>query len=1189
MEKSLLLDSLIKHATQMSESDKKRCILADYFVLTLMYALRAQELGSLNEFLKVQSVPAETLAEFEDLKNLLAHYGVKAEAVADRIARFLTVDRPKTLAGALLFNKITSEAERFAESRGKTAVTADMFVYFLLQNPTEVVNRFFINANVEETPTNNNNQSISDFFTGKPNFEPAEETPIEPKEEEPEEISWESLFDAVGTDEGERQSGRNDAKKGLNVAEGKKQLISTIDKVKDAQAKLLEVVYGQDQAVNTFISGYFQAELSALTQDKRNRPRATFLFAGPPGVGKTFLAETAAETLGLPFKRFDMSEYADKEANIEFCGSDKVYKNGKAGNVTSFVSENPHSILLFDEIEKAHLNVIYLFLQMLDAGRLRDNFTDEEVSFVDTIIIFTTNVGKRLYEDPTIVNLSGVSKKTVLKELSADMNPVTNTPYFPSAICSRFASGNVVMFNHLGAHNLLKIVDREIDKHTGAFSKKTGIRFTVDGYVPYALMFAEGGKADARTVRGKTANFVYQEMYELFRLASSKKGFDMAKVEEIRMDVDLPDDEKIRSFFAEAKQSEVLVFASGELAEACKKNLKGVKVHCTDSIARAKDILFDNDISVIFCDVKCNMKDARSDVLNVEDADSVGRDFFAYAKDRISVPLYLIEKSEGDISQEEFLSFSGEGARGVVAVEGDDGYDFSATVIEKCNIAYQQQNLLELAKANKVISYKTAQKISDDGKTASIVLFDFEIGLAMDAEDSKNVLSNVSKPDARFEKVIGAEDAKSELKYFVEYLKNPVKFLRKGVRAPKGVLLYGPPGTGKTLLAKAMAGESDVTFITAEGNQFLKKFVGEGAEKVHELFNTARKYAPSILFIDEIDVVGKERKGESGSETSADVLTAFLTEMDGFKVDTDKPVFVLAATNYDIDPDSNRKLDAALLRRFDRKILVDLPNKEERARYLRLKMSGNKNLQISDEQVDNIAIRSTGMSLADLESVIELALRDAIKAEDFIVTDLILENAFESYNSGEVKKWETDSLERTARHEAGHALLCWLGGETPSYLTIVARGSHGGYMQHGDNEGKGMYTKEELLARVRTSLAGRAAEVVYYGEKDGVSTGPSGDLRSATRIVEQMICYYGMDEKIGLASVDLGAMANSEYASVVRERVNEVLNEEYAKTVAAVLENKAAIDKIVEALMEKNQMKGDEIDAIFKKYANKIN
>jgi ATP-dependent Zn protease len=168
------------------------------------------------------------------------------------------------------------------------------------------------------------------------------------------------------------------------------------------------------------------------------------------------------------------------------------------------------------------------------------------------------------------------------------------------------------------------------------------------------------------------------------------------------------------------------------------------------------------------------------------------------------------------------------------------------------------------------------------------------------------------------------------------------------------VLLYGPPGTGKTLLAKAMAGESDVTFIAAEGNQFLKKFVGEGAEKVHELFNTARKYAPSILFIDEIDVVGKERKGESGSETSADVLTAFLTEMDGFKVDTDKPVFVLAATNYDIDPDSNRKLDAALLRRFDRKILVDLPNKEERARYLRLKMSGNKNLQISDEQVDSI-------------------------------------------------------------------------------------------------------------------------------------------------------------------------------------------------------------------------------------------
>ena len=156
-----------------------------------------------------------------------------------------------------------------------------------------------------------------------------------------------------------------------------------------------------------------------------------------------------------------------------------------------------------------------------------------------------------------------------------------------------------------------------------------------------------------------------------------------------------------------------------------------------------------------------------------------------------------------------------------------------------------------------------------DQTTASIYLYDFDLKLAADTEDSKSVLDNISKPDLSFDDVIGAEDAKRELQYFVEYLKNPVKYMRKGVRAPKGILLYGPPGTGKTLLAKAMAGESDVTFLTAEGNQFLKRYVGEGPEAVHALFNAARKYAPSILFVDEIDAIAKERTGDGPSANSS--------------------------------------------------------------------------------------------------------------------------------------------------------------------------------------------------------------------------------------------------------------------------------------------------------------------------------
>ena len=189
--------------------------------------------------------------------------------------------------------------------------------------------------------------------------------------------------------------------------------------------------------------------------------------------------------------------------------------------------------------------------------------------------------------------------------------------------------------------------------------------------------------------------------------------------------------------------------------------------------------------------------------------------------------------------------------------------------------------MLKLARESKVLTYKTSQTVTKSKKTADIYLFDLKTVLAKDTGDPNRILDSASKPTLRFDDVIGAEDAKQELAYFVDYLKNPVKFLRKGVRVPKGILLYGPPGTGKTLLAKAMAGESDVTFLVAEGNQFLKKYVGEGPEAIHSLFASARRYAPSIIFIDEIDSIGANRSSADGSsKASADVLTALLTEMD---------------------------------------------------------------------------------------------------------------------------------------------------------------------------------------------------------------------------------------------------------------------------------------------------------------------
>lgn len=964
-------------------------------------------------------------------------------------------------------------------------------------------------------------------------------------------------------------------------AAAKTEMSALISDVKRIRAELRAAIFGQDNAINTFATGYFQASMLSMIDKSRKRPRATFLFAGPPGVGKTFLAEKAAEALKLPFMRFDMSEYADKEANLEFCGSDKVYKNAKAGNVTSFVAEHPKCVLLFDEIEKAHISVIHLFLQMLDAGRLRDNFTDREVSFSNAIIILTTNAGKQLYEEYEGGDLSTVSRKVVVKALQKDVNPETGVPFFPGAICSRFASGNVVMFNHIEAHNLRTIAKKEIERHAANLEKETGIQLQIDERVYTALLFAEGSAADARTVRSRAETFFNDELYELLRLiASEKVKTDIDNIEKIHIEVDLTRAEKdIAQLFASTDKAKVLVMANPETVALCQEKAPDIHMVGAQERNEAIEILKSQNIDFVLLDMKCGVAAASADSLNIEDVASPARDFFKFLREqRKGLPIYLVENRGAVLTEEEKVSFLRQGVRGVLRITNAKGA-FAAQLNAIASSLHQQASMVKLAKENKLISFETAQTVSKNGKNAEIKLFDFEMGIAVDAEDAKNILSSVSKPNVRFQDVIGATEAKKELTYFVEYLKNPKKYMGSGVKAPKGVILYGPPGTGKTMLAKAMACEAGVTFIAAEGNQFLKKYVGEGEEKVHGLFKTARKYAPSILFIDEIDAIARERRGGTNAGANGEgTLTAFLAEMDGFVNDPSKPVFVLAATNFDVEPGREKSLDPALMRRFDRKVYMDLPRKEDRIRFLNMKIAKNPALVISPEQIDNIAMRSTGMSLAELDSVVELALRSAIREGSTTVNDAILEEAFETFNGGEVKKWDVSQLERVARHEAGHAFLCWLNGETPSYLTIVARGNHGGYMQHAEQEGKAIYTKDELLARIRTSLGGRAAEIAYYGTRDGISTGASGDLASATSIAQQIVCTYGMDEDFGLAVVNGTVAGNGTMSVEVRASINRILKEQMSEAVRLISENKERIDSLVEELMAKNHLNGPEIE-----------
>ena len=956
-------------------------------------------------------------------------------------------------------------------------------------------------------------------------------------------------------------------------------------RAKQMQKELAGVVFGQEHAISTFISGYFQSQVTARSDLERVKPCAAFLFVGAPGVGKTFLAEKVAEVLKLPFARFDMSEYADDEAPIEFCGSDKVYKNGKVGNVTSFVEANPQCVLLFDEIEKAHLNVIHLFLQILDAGRLRDNYTDREVPFKHAIIILTTNAGRQLYENSQSRNLSGLSRKTIIRALQSDISPNTGRAVFPAAICSRFASGNVVLFNHMEAHNLKRIVKEKLRKSAHNVEKGFGLKIEIDEDVSSAILFSEGGHADARTVTGRAENFLNVELFELFRLLVSESSpYDMTKIKKVRFTVELPDNEpEIRDLFRLRQQPAVTGVSDAATEAAVGPASDSCRIIVVKDGEEAFDILKEEAVEAVFVEPSLAEYAAEKPYLNIEDIPSKYIDFYNDMRAQMpSVPLYILETDTTGLSAEERVSFLRTGARGICKA---DSRNIGKVLSGVCESLHQQRSMDELAKYSRIIEYGSGQKISADGTEAEIRLIDLELKYAVVAGDSGKILTDISRPDIGFEQVIGADDAKEELAFFADYLKHPRQYMKKGLRSPKGVLLYGPSGTGKTMLAKALAAEADMTFITAEGGQFLKKYVGEGPEAVHDLFRTARKYAPSILFIDEIDAIGRQRNGDDRNSSNSEILNALLTEMDGFRNEMSENVFVLAATNFEVSGQGPRSLDAALIRRFDRKILVELPNKEQRLQFLRMKVSGNPALNVSDREMENLASRSMGMSLASLDSVIEFSLRNALRMKADHVDDGILADAFETFNNGREKQWDDSRLLQTARHEAGHAFVCWKGGELPSYLTIAARGDHGGYMQHENMENKGTYSRKELFNEIRTAMAGRAAEIVYYGREDGLTTGAVGDLETATRLAQYMLCKCGMDEEVGLAVVPDGEIKSSRLDGPIRRRINEVLSQALEEAVAMISQNRETVDRLVAALMEENHIDGHRMQKIFENSA----
>tara|TARA_B100000900_G_scaffold416069_1_gene448872 strand:- start:1925 stop:3787 length:1863 start_codon:yes stop_codon:yes gene_type:complete len=444
-----------------------------------------------------------------------------------------------------------------------------------------------------------------------------------------------------------------------------------------------------------------------------------------------------------------------------------------------------------------------------------------------------------------------------------------------------------------------------------------------------------------------------------------------------------------------------------------------------------------------------------------------------------------------------------------------------------------------------------------------------------------------------FDDVAGVDEAKDELTEIVDFLKKPERYAEIGARIPKGVLLVGPPGTGKTLLSKAVAGEAEVPFFIISGSEFVELFVGAGAARVRDLFEQAKKKAPCIIFIDELDAIGKSRSGSmgvvGGNDEREQTLNQLLTEMDGFAA-ADKPVIVLAATN------QPEVLDAALLRpgRFDRQVLVDRPDLSGRKTILEIY---TKKVKLANEiDLDSIAQATSGFAGADLANMVNEAALLAARAKRNKVEQQDLSEAIERVVAGLEKKsrvLQDDEKKVVAYHEVGHAIVGHLmpGGSKVAKISIVPRGMSAlGYTLQLPTEERFLNSKEELQGQIATLLGGRSAEEIVFGK---ITTGASNDLQRATDIAEQMVGTFGMSEILGPLAYDkqgggqfLGNGNNPRRAvsdataQAIDKEVRDLVDNAHEKALNILRNNLPLLESISQKILEEEVIEGEDLRSL---------
>ena len=786
-------------------------------------------------------------------------------------------------------------------------------------------------------------------------------------------------------------------------------------KVSDLGNQLRDVVIGQEHVIRTVEKSLFSMFMNMIGNEKRGGPGTFFLFAGPPGTGKTLLARHMAGILGRPFKRFDLNAYSGPYEHEALIGSPKIFSKAAEGQLTGFVLKHPDAVLLFDEVDRAHPNIVKLFLQVIDEGYLTDHYLEQDVFFAGTLVIFTTNAGRSLYHDlnyaPFLKTFPDIQRAVLLDTL-ANETLASGEKVFPAALCSRFRKGNVLLFNKIGPYELLKIARKEAASISQACSSRFGKKVVIADEVLTCLILHEGGDVDARSIGPKVERFV---MDALFVQGSSLLDEEWKSLDRIVFCIDVEHEkEKFDRIFHRDIEPVVCVISDKvEIITNIKEflvsdesdNKLRVKFVYVENFEHFNELINnrntdDGTVNMVILDLALgDVSDHDDTILKMDSRPQSPRyqngfkvlEKLALHRPDIPVILYLppAGSAQGhDKWEQEIIQQCAEigSVRDVISIDlADHGlvqeHSNEIRLLIKKYLGNIEAIYRRYKRAQLVLRYGLSPKIV--GNQLKIRLGQFEDATAWKARSLRRAIHPLIRPDVEFRNIVGQQHAVNILNRFAYIISHWSENLnRENKSLPRGILLSGPPGTGKTLLAKAFSNEANAPFFNVSASCLFSSEREIASENVKEIFDDAREYAPSIIFIDEIDAIGCSRKSNGSAESAS--LNELLIQMDGFSSGFYPPVIVLAATNHP------ELLDSALLRRFDLNLRLTDPDVEERGHFI---------AQYFPEcATDEIKKKTAGFSYSDLERVIKLAgiftgSRNKVKCDDIL-------NALDIYKSG---------------------------------------------------------------------------------------------------------------------------------------------------------------------------------------------